>query len=138
MVPDPQLAGAITHACSPMLDPVLQRQPAAAAVNDAVLRTGNDRMVLLLQARQALAVCLRCWQCAGWWPDAAGALLGCYPSASPVLDSLALSEAQARREVRRLTAWLRVWPAGGAHRRAARVCCHSTSLMRSHRRAPTG
>jgi hypothetical protein len=98
MVPNPELVPAITRVCDPKLSP-LQRGPAAVAVRDATARAGNGRLAMLLRARQSLTVCLRCWQRMTWWPDAAEALLGYYPSPSPVLDMVARQEAQQRGQV---------------------------------------
>jgi hypothetical protein len=77
-----------------------QRTTATAAAAAAVLQAGAGRsQLLLLEARQQLAVCLSCWQKCGWWPDAVGAVLGEYPSASAALNQIAAEEAAARAKV---------------------------------------
>jgi uncharacterized membrane protein len=58
---------------------------------------------MLLAAQQGyccLSVCLSCWQKCGWWPDAVGAVLGEYPSASAAMNQIAAEETAARAKVR--------------------------------------
>ena len=96
--PHPQLAPFIARATDPSLTPT-QRSAADAAVAGAAARVGNSRVLLLLEARQALAVCLRCWQLQGWRPDPVGALLWVFPHASDALEGFAKEDAAARKEV---------------------------------------
>jgi hypothetical protein len=97
-VPHPQLAPFVTGAFDPSLTPT-QRSAADAALSSAAARVGNSRVLLLLEARQALAVCLRCWQLQGWRPDPVGALLGVLPHASKALETFAREDAAARKVV---------------------------------------
>jgi hypothetical protein len=97
-LPDLQLMPYIARATAPGLTPV-QRAAAEAAVVSATVRACNTRVLLLLESRQALAVCLRCWQLQGWWPDPVGALLGVYPRASAAVEQFAKEDAAARKAV---------------------------------------
>jgi hypothetical protein len=54
---------------------------------------------MLLEARQALAVCLRAWQLQGWWPDPVGALMGVFPKASPAGEACKKEDEAARKAV---------------------------------------
>jgi hypothetical protein len=87
----------------------VQRAAADAAVASASVRVCGGRVLLLLEARQALSVCLRCWQLQGWWPDPVGALMGAFPRASAAGDEYAREDAAAQKEVRcRPKLWLHV------------------------------
>jgi hypothetical protein len=97
-VPHPQLTPCISRATDPGLNPV-QRAAADAAVASASVRVCGGRVLLLLEARQALSVCLRCWQLQGWWPDPVGALMGAFPRASAAADEFAREDAAACKAV---------------------------------------
>lgn len=100
-IPSQATAAHLAAASNPAGSPA-ERAQAAAAAAAAVLRSGAGRChLLLLQARQQLAVCLACWHKCGWWPDGVGAVLGEYPSASPALNQIAAEEAEARVKVSR-------------------------------------
>jgi hypothetical protein len=98
-IPTATLAAHISAAADCRNTPA-ERSTAAAAAAAAVLQAGTGRAhLLLLEARQQLSVCLACWQRCGWWPDAVGAVLGEYPSASAALNQVAAEEAAARAKV---------------------------------------
>jgi hypothetical protein len=97
-MPLPQLSPYISRATDPGLDP-LQATAADAAVCAAASRALDSRVLMLLEARQALAVCLRAWQLQGWWPDPVGALMGVFPRASPAGEAFAREDEAARKAV---------------------------------------
>jgi hypothetical protein len=100
IIPSQTLVTHLTAAADSRNTPA-ERTTAAAAAAAAVLQAGAGRShLLLLEARQQLSVCLSCWQKCGWWPDAVGAVLGEYPSASAALNQIAAEEAAARAKVR--------------------------------------
>jgi hypothetical protein len=97
-VPHPQLTPFISRTTDPCLDP-LQATSADAALSAAVGRALHSRVLMLLEARQALAVCLRAWQLQGWWPDPVGVLLGVQLKGSAAVQSFAELDDEARKEV---------------------------------------
>jgi hypothetical protein len=102
-IPSQTLATHLTAAADSRNTPA-ERTTAAAAAAAAVLQAGAGRShLLLLEARQQLSVCLSCWQKCGWWPDAVGAVLGEYPSASAALNHIAAEEAAVRAKVRHVS-----------------------------------
>jgi hypothetical protein len=94
---------------------------------------GNSRVLLLLEARQALAVCLRCWQLQGWRPDPVGALLGVFPHASEALETFAKEDAAARKAVSDKVTPLTALLAGSLHGILTNCChvCSQGSLVES-------
>jgi hypothetical protein len=100
VIPHPQLSPYISRATDPGLD-LLQATSADAAVCAVASRALNSRVLMLLEARQALAVCLRAWQLQGWWPDPVGALMGVQLASSAAVQSFAEQNEDARKAVSR-------------------------------------
>ena len=97
-MPHPVLGPLVARATDPGLNP-LQRLAADAALASASVRCAGGRVQMLLEARQALAVCLRCWQLQGWWPDPVGALLGHFPRFTEATEEFAQQQEEARKAV---------------------------------------